>query len=178
MVVRRLGRHVIRGTVDAPLVRRRSVALTICLRVVGVVVWVVEVGVAAVGIVLLAMRLRLRSRRRRRRLGGGLLRLRLRRRVRRGVAAALGVGRYAAESRLVVQRTNTALGVLAQVIGLRRVRVAAERALGLGLLGSARARALLLLLLLLLALAELLLLAVLLAIVVVGETAGMIRSVE
>lgn len=84
------------------------------------------------------------------------------------MTAALRVRRHAAEPRLVVQGGDTALGVLAQVIGLRRVRVAAERALRLRLLSSGRS----------ILLAELLLvLAILLAVVVVGMTARVVRRV-
>lgn len=165
VVVRRLGRHVIRRSIDASLVGAGSVALAVRLSVVRVVVRVVEVGVAAVRVALLPVRLRLR----RRRLAGGLLRhLGVRRGVGGGVTAALRVGRHAAEPRLVVQGGDAALGVLAQVVGLRRVRVAAERALRLRLLSSDRS----------VLLAELLLvLAILLAVVVVGKTARVVRRV-
>lgn len=165
VVVRRLGRHVIRRPIDATLVRAGSVTLAVGLGVVRVVVRVVEVGVAAVRVALLPVRLRLR----RRRLAGGLLRhLGVRGGVGGGVTAALRVRGNAAEPRLVVQGGDAALGVLAQVIGLRRVRVAAERALRLRLLSSGRS----------ILLAKLLLvLAILLAVVVVGMTARVVRRV-
>lgn len=160
VVIGGLRRNVIRCSVHAPLaVGRPAIAALPVGLVEGVVVRVVEVGVAVVRIVLLGrVRLRLRA------LPAGLL-LPLRRGVGRSVPAALRVVADAPEARLVVEAHST-LGILGQVIGLRCVVVAAERALRLRLLGSSSS--------LLLALARLVLLAVLLAVVVVVGSAVLV----